>query len=85
MVYVMPEVTDEIVILGRKRIGKVHDRLAAGGDEMPLKRLSGGEDLLAANTLDQLNRVSIEAHQVRRSETFTFPPASVTVLEIDLE
>jgi alpha-L-arabinofuranosidase len=47
-------------------------------------RLTGGEDLKAENTLDHPDRVGVAVETVPFSETFTFPPASLTVLEFEL-
>lgn len=55
------------------------------GKEMTLRRLTGGEDLLAANTLDHPNRVGIETKRVPLATTLTLPPASLTVLEMELK
>jgi alpha-N-arabinofuranosidase len=57
----------------------------ATGDEMVLSRLTGGQDLSAANTLDHPDRVGIETLRVKRGADITFPPASLTVLKMDLE
>ena len=58
--------------------------LQATGDEMVLSRLTGGEDLLATNTLDHPDCVGITTQRVKRSADITFPPASLTVLKMDL-
>jgi alpha-N-arabinofuranosidase len=58
--------------------------LELAGKEMTLRRLTGGEDLLAENTLDNPNRVGIETKRVPLATTLTLPPASLTVLELDL-
>jgi hypothetical protein len=48
-------------------------------------RLTGGADLMAANTLDHPDRVGVAVESVPFSEMFAFPPASLTVLEFELE
>jgi len=55
------------------------------GERMTVHRLTGGEDLLAENTLDHPGRVGTETKQENLSTTLTIPPASLTVLEIEVE
>ncbi len=59
--------------------------LMPAGPEMILRRLTGGENVLAENTLDQPNRVGIETKRVPLATTITLPPASLTVLEMELK
>jgi len=59
--------------------------LAAAGEWMTVRRLTGGEDLAAANTLDHPDRVGIETRRVKRAMEFDFPPASLTAIELDIE
>ena len=49
-----------------------------------MHRLTGGEDLQAANTLEQPDRVGISCAQIPFSETLELPPASWTVLEFPI-
>jgi len=58
--------------------------LAPAGEQMTLHRLTGGDDLLAENTLDQPDRVGIETRSVPLATTLTLPSASLTVLEMEL-
>ncbi len=58
--------------------------LAPVGKEMTLRRLTGGEDRLAENTLDHPNRVGLDVKRVPLSTTITLPPASLTVLEMEI-
>lgn len=59
--------------------------VAFAGREMTLHRLTGGENLLAENTLDHPNRVGIETKRVTMATTLTLPPASLSVLEIAIQ
>ena len=54
------------------------------GDSMRVSRLTG-DSLKATNTLDSPNNVGVETETQPMSDVFTFPPASLTVLEFDLE
>lgn len=54
------------------------------GDSITVRRLTGGEDLEAKNTLDHPDRVGIAEETVKLGETFTFPAASLTVLEFEV-
>ena len=54
------------------------------GDRLTVRRLTGGEDLEATNTLAHPDRVGIAEETVKRGETYTFPPASLTVLEFEI-
>jgi alpha-L-arabinofuranosidase len=58
--------------------------LEPAGREITLHRLTGGEDLLAANTLENPNRVGMETKRTELATTWTLPPASLTVLEMQL-
>ena len=51
---------------------------------MKVSRLTGNS-LKATNTLDSPNNVGVETETQPMSDVFTFPPASLTVLEFDLE
>lgn len=55
------------------------------GEQMTVHRLSGGDDLLAENTLDHPGRVGIETRTTPLATTLTLPPASLTVVEMGLE
>jgi len=55
--------------------------LQPSGDTMRVHRLTGGEDLLAENTLDHPDRVGIATETVPLSTEIVFPPASLTVIE----
>ena len=59
--------------------------LTAAGKEMTLRRLTGGEDRLAENTLDRPDRVGIETKRVPLATEITLSPASLTVLEMELK
>lgn len=48
------------------------------------RRLTGGEDLRAANTLDHPDRVGVTASRVPFTPEITLPPASLTSFEIAL-
>lgn len=54
------------------------------GNEMTMHRLTGGNDLLAENTLDTPDRIGIETRQIPLAEIITIPQASLTVLEINI-
>ena len=58
--------------------------LVPKGDQMILHRLTGGDDLLAENTLDYPDRVGIETERVPLDTTLVLPPASLTVLQMDV-
>ena len=58
--------------------------LTPRGDRITVRRLRGSEDLLAENTLDHPDRVGIEEERVPLSDSYLFPPASLTVLEFAL-
>lgn len=58
--------------------------LAAAGGAVTQRRLTGGEDLLAANTLDHPDRVGVETRRVPFTLEIALPPASLTSFEIDL-
>lgn len=62
----------------------LHGLVAAGGS-VTQRRLTGGEDMLAANTLDHPDRVGIETRRIPYSPEFSLPAASLTSLEIDLK
>jgi alpha-L-arabinofuranosidase len=58
--------------------------LTPAGDTMTLQRLTGGTDLLAENTLDRPDRVGSETRRVPLATSLTLPPASLTVLEMEV-
>jgi alpha-N-arabinofuranosidase len=55
-----------------------------GGGTMVVRRLTGAENLLAENTLDQPDRVGIAAETVPLTTNLMLPAASLTVIEIGL-
>jgi len=52
------------------------------GTKMTMHRLTGGDDLLAENTIEYPHRVGIETKTVERTPVLELPPASLTVLEM---
>jgi alpha-L-arabinofuranosidase len=58
--------------------------LTPAGETMTVHRLTGGDNLLAENTLDHPDRVGLATEKTALTTTCTFPPASLTVLEISL-
>jgi len=50
------------------------------GQSVTMQRLTGREDLLAENTLDEPNRVGIATQKIPLSDVVTLPPASLTLL-----
>ncbi len=58
--------------------------IAPVGDTMSVHRLAGGADLLAENTFDRPNRVSIQTTTEPLATTLSIPPASLTVLEYSI-
>jgi alpha-L-arabinofuranosidase len=52
-------------------------------DRVTVTRLVGAS-VTAGNTMDQPEAVYLATETVRLGETFTFPPASLTVFEFDL-
>ena len=54
------------------------------GSTMEVSRLTG-DSLNATNTLDSPNNVGVETETKPITDVFTFPPASLTVLELDIE
>lgn len=59
--------------------------LAPSGSSMIIHRLTGGDDLLADNTLDNPNRVGIATETVPFEDVVVLPPASLTILEFSCE
>ena len=53
------------------------------GRTMTVRRLTGGDNLRAANTLAHPDRVGTTAATLPRATTVTLPPASLTVLEMN--
>ncbi len=58
--------------------------LQPAGSTVKVSRLTG-PSLLATNTLDSPNNVGITSQTRPVTDTFTFPPASLTVLEFKVE
>ncbi|MEI7435874.1 MAG: alpha-L-arabinofuranosidase C-terminal domain-containing protein [bacterium] len=54
------------------------------GEQMTVHRLTGGDNLLEENTLDHPHRVGTTTERVNLATTITLPPASLTVLEMEL-
>lgn len=57
---------------------------APKGGTVRVRRLTGGDDLQVENTLARPDRVGVAAETVPLGESFEFPAASLTVLELDL-
>lgn len=51
------------------------------GTSMTVHRLTGGEDINAENTLDSPDRVQLACEEVPLADRFTFPAASLTLIE----
>jgi alpha-N-arabinofuranosidase len=58
--------------------------LQPAGRTMTLRRLTGGENLLAENTLDHPDRVGMTEETVPLAATLTLTPASLTVIEMNV-
>ena len=54
------------------------------GNRLTVRRLTGSENLDATNTLDHPDRVGIAEERVKLGDTYTFPPASLTILLCDV-
>ena len=54
------------------------------GDTMEVARLTG-DSLDVKNTLDEPHNVGIATETAPRTNTFTFPPASLTFLTFNIE
>jgi alpha-N-arabinofuranosidase len=58
--------------------------ISPSGQTMILHRLTGGNDLLAENTLERPDRVGLMTQVLPLADTITFPPASLTLIEFTI-